>query len=81
VRVEVRLFATLATFLPPHGCEGAALLDVPAGSALGDVVRHLRIPADVERVCLVNGESADPDRPLREGDIVTLFPPLAGGRD
>jgi molybdopterin converting factor small subunit len=79
VRVEVRLFATLTAFLPPRSHQGAVVLDVPPGSTVHDVAERLGIPADLERVSLVNGGDATPDRPLRHGDIVTLFPPLAGG--
>jgi len=79
VRVEVRLFATLAAYLPPTSREGAVTLDVPAGSTVRDVMQHLGIPADLERVSLVNGGDASAGHALQSGDIVTIFPPLAGG--
>jgi molybdopterin converting factor small subunit len=79
LRVEVRLFATLTAFLPPPGRDGAVILDVPAGSTVHDVIQRLGIPADLERVSLVNGGDAGPARTLESGDVVTLFPPLAGG--
>jgi sulfur-carrier protein len=79
MRVEVRLFATLALFLPPGAREGTASLEVPETCTVRDVVHHLGIPPDLERVTLVNGGNATPERPLRPGDIVTVFPPLAGG--
>jgi len=81
VRIEVRLFATLMLFLPPEGREGAVVLDVPDGSTIRDVVTRLGIPADLERVTLINGGDSAPDAPLHAGDIVTIFPPLAGGRE
>ena len=79
MRIEVRLFATLVPYLPPGSRDGAIALDVPDGSTVREVVRRLRIPADLERVTLVNGADAAADAPLRAGDVVTLFPPLAGG--
>jgi molybdopterin converting factor small subunit len=79
VKVEVQLFATLAAFLPPDGREGVATLDVPDRSTVRDVIQRLGLPADLERVMLVNGGDAMPDRPLTSGDVVALFPPLAGG--
>jgi sulfur-carrier protein len=79
VRVEVRLFATLTLFLPPGGREGSATLDVPETSTVHDVVQRLGIPADLERVTLVNGGDATPERQLLPGDILTVFPPLSGG--
>jgi sulfur-carrier protein len=79
VRVEVRLFATLVPFLPPDSRDGAAVLEVPDGSTVHDVVRRLGIPADLERVTLLNGGDSAPDARLHSGDVVTVFPPLAGG--
>jgi len=79
VKVEVRLFATLVAFLPPETRDGAAHLDVPNGSTVRDIMRRLGIPADLERVTLVNGTDATPETPLHPSDVLTIFPPLAGG--
>jgi molybdopterin synthase sulfur carrier subunit len=79
VTVEVRLFATLTGFLPPGSDGGAATLDVPDGSTVGDVVRRLGIPPDMPAIVLVNGIDAETDRPLAPSDVLTMFPPLAGG--
>lgn len=79
MKVEVQLFATLAAYLPPDGREGAATLDVPDRSTVHDVIQRLGLPADLERVTLVNGGDATPDRSLSSGDVLALFPPLAGG--
>jgi len=79
VRVEVRLFATLVPFLPPDSHDGAAVLEIPEGSTVHDVVRRLGIPADLERVTLLNGGDSAPDARLHPGDVLTVFPPLAGG--
>lgn len=79
MRVEVRFFATLARYLPKDGEAGSAYLDLTEGSTVGDVGAALGIPQDFPRIVLVNGEDADEARRLRAGDVVTLFPPLAGG--
>jgi molybdopterin converting factor small subunit len=79
VRVEVRLFATFASYLPPGSGGGAAMIEMPAGSTVDDVAARLGIPSGLQRIVLVNGYDAGPDRCLSAGDIVTLFPPLAGG--
>ena len=55
-------------------------LDLPPGTTVGQVVHSLRIPADLERLTVVNGRDAAPEQPLVEGDVLSLFPPLAGGR-
>jgi len=78
VRVEVHLFATLSRFLPPEQ-RGSGALDVPEGSRVGDVAALLNIPETMPHMVLVNGEDAPADRRLAEGDVLDLFPPLAGG--
>ena len=81
MRVEVRLFATLATFLPPDGRDGAAEIEIPEGSTVTDVTRQLGIPPDLARVVLVHGRDLGSEAPLNSRDVVTIFPPLAGGVD
>lgn len=80
MRVEVHLFATLVSFLPPQSRNGGATLEIPEGSTVRDVVGRLGIPGDLDRVSLVNGQEAEPERTLLPGDVVTVFPPLMGGR-
>jgi sulfur carrier protein ThiS len=79
VRVEVRLFATLALFLPRGDSDGAITVDVPTDSTVHDVLERLGIPVELERVALVNGADAAADRSLHPGDVLTVFPPLVGG--
>ena len=78
--IEVRLFATLARFVPPRrSSPDSALLEVPDGSTVADVARALGIPDSLTWLALVNGREAGPQQGLVAGDVVTLFPPLAGG--
>jgi sulfur-carrier protein len=81
VRVQVQLFATLAPFLPPDGRQGVAMLEVAEESTVRDLIERLGLPTDLERVTLVNGGDAPPDLALHQGDVVAVFPPLAGGQD
>ena len=79
--VEVRLFATLASYLPPdRQGAGAAVVDVPSGATVNDVAGQLGIPETIARVALVNGQETGLERRLAAGDVVTLFPPLMGGQ-
>jgi hypothetical protein len=79
VQVEIHLFATLERYLPPDSRDGVAVLDVPEGSTAADVARRLGIPSGLERVLLINGREATPDRRLASGDVLDFYPPLAGG--
>jgi len=79
VTIEVHLFATLAQYLPPSSDGGRVVLDVPDGATVDDVARLLGIPDAMARLALVNGREVDPQEPLTALDVLTLFPPLAGG--
>jgi molybdopterin converting factor small subunit len=79
VTVEVRLFATLAPYLPPGSKDGLARVDVPDGATIAEVIRVLGIPSGLDRVLLLNGVEAEPEHPLSAGDVIDIFPPLAGG--
>lgn len=79
MKVEVHLTATLRAYLPAGTPGDAVVLDVPEGTTVDQVVHSLKIPPGVERLTVVNGRDASPDQELAEGDVVSLFPPLAGG--
>jgi molybdopterin converting factor small subunit len=42
-------------------------------------MRSLRIPDDLDRLQVVNGRDAVPEHILKDGDVLSAFPPLAGG--
>ena len=77
--VEVHLFATLTRYLPPGADEGRVFLDMPNDATIDDVVGRLGIPGTLARIALVNGREATPQTRLAPADVLTLFPPLAGG--
>ena len=81
MRVDVQLHATLATFLPPDSRDGVAMLDVADTATIADLIARLAIPEALSRVVLVNGHDVDDDTQLRAGDVVDIFPPLAGGSE
>ena len=78
MRIEVELFATLTRFVP-DARDGRATLDIPEGATVADVARRLGLPPGFDRVALVNGREADDAHVLSAGDVLTLYPPLAGG--
>ncbi len=79
MKIEVRLFANLARYLPPGTRGDGMTLEVPDGATVGEIVRRLAIPDELPGLLLVNGREARPDRPLRPGDVLSIVPPLAGG--
>jgi molybdopterin converting factor small subunit len=78
--VEVHLTATLRAYLPASTSGDNVVLDVPDGATVDQVIDSLRIPLELERLIVVNGRDAVPDQRLSDGDVLSVFPPLAGGR-
>jgi sulfur carrier protein len=74
MKIEVHLFATLR-----QGRIAKQPLDLPAGSRLADVPAALGIGRHEVTIRLLNGREAEWERPLGEGDTVSLFPPVGGG--
>lgn len=80
MKVAVHLTATLRAYLPPGSRGDRVVLDLPAGTTVDQVIHSLRIPSELERLTVVNGRDVTPDQALAEGDVLSVFPPLAGGR-
>jgi molybdopterin converting factor small subunit len=78
IRVEVRLFAYLRRYLPSDANGRCARWET-AASDVGAVAVELGIPSSAVGVVLLNGRHADTDTRLHDGDVVSFFPPIAGG--
>ncbi|MDE2180311.1 MAG: MoaD/ThiS family protein [candidate division NC10 bacterium] len=79
MKVEVSLYGTLAQYLP-KGTQGrTVIVDCSEGATVWQVIDQLGIPKPYPTMLLVNGIHADPGSPLKDGDLLALFPPLAGG--
>ncbi|MDF1555579.1 MAG: MoaD/ThiS family protein [Deferrisomatales bacterium] len=55
------------------------LVDLPSAASARDVLDHLGVPEQAAKVVLVDGRTQPLDAPLRDGQTVTVFPPLEGG--
>ncbi len=74
MKITVKLFATLRDFGPKY-----SEIEFPENVKLKDIRDYFNIPDDMPLIRLVNGEFANDDYPLKDGDTVSLFPPIAGG--
>ena len=80
MRIELRLFASLRKQLPPGSPRGKCALDLPEEATIGDVLQRMDIPRPSAQMVLVNGDhDRDFDRVLHDGDVLSIFPPVAGG--
>ena len=74
MKVEVRLFATLR-----QNRFRNRELDAPEQGTVEEVLRQLHIDSQEVAILLVNGRDATIGQPLHDGDVVSLFPLVAGG--
>jgi molybdopterin converting factor small subunit len=79
VRVWLKLFATFRQYLPPEAKGSAVELEVPAGTRVSELLSGAGVPQEESPMILVNGRGVDPAQVLVEGDVVAVFPAMAGG--
>jgi uncharacterized protein with PIN domain len=72
--VTVRFYEELNEFLPDDRRRRPFAVDVPPGSTTKAMIEGLGVPHTEVDLVLVNGESADFARQLREGDLVSVYP-------
>lgn len=79
MEITLKLFATLRDYLPAGSKDNAMTLSLGKGAAIGDVLKTISIPEDIKLTIFVNGVHADKGRVLEQGDVLAVFPPIAGG--
>jgi molybdopterin converting factor small subunit len=77
--VRVKLHAILRKFLPPGSVDNTAVLEVPAGATVSDVITRLGIPEKHAGMLVCGDEYLKPESPLHDDQELSIFPPLAGG--
>ncbi len=79
MRVVVKLFANFREYLPAGSEKYSCTLDLEEGTTIGQVLERLKIPASMPLIPLVNGIHGKTEDPLQPGDVLSVFPPVAGG--
>ena len=72
--IEIRLFATLR-----DGRDKIIKLDPNSFTDDGDVLKHLSICPEDVAIYLINGRHSNLDAPIKDGDVIAIFPPVGGG--
>jgi molybdopterin converting factor small subunit len=79
MNIEVKLFANFREFLPPGFRGYSVFLDVEEGTTIGQILEMLKIPESIPMITLVNGIHQKFEDPMHANDVLSLFPPVAGG--
>jgi molybdopterin converting factor small subunit len=79
MRVSVKLLATYRKLLPEGATGNTCIIEIPDDSSYTAVLAYFSLENDEASVILVNGRTPDPQDRLSEGDVVCIFPSMAGG--
>lgn len=79
MEVTLKLFSSLREYLPAGSESNSARLGPPPGSTIGSALDGLGVPPDKTLIILRNSVHADRDDELFDGDVIAVFPPIAGG--
>lgn len=79
MKIELRLYASLAAFMPEQTGGKSLTMEVSDGTTIRDLLQQLKVPKKQIKVIFLNGIHADDGDILKEGDRVGIFPAVAGG--
>jgi len=79
LHVTLKLLGPFRSLAGALDTDGSRAIQLAPGSCLGDALLCAELPADVPRIVLLNGTQRSDDPELAEGDIITVFAPIAGG--
>jgi sulfur carrier protein ThiS len=84
MQITFKLYASLTEFLPAERrTSNQVTLDVAEGAAIAQVIEPFGLPMKMVHLVLINGVYVPPaeraTRVLREGDVLAIWPPIAGG--
>ncbi len=84
MNITLKLFASLTDYLPPASkYTNIVELDIAPDSTITQLVEQHRLPEKQVHLVLVNGSYIAPEqrasRTLQEGDVLAIWPPIAGG--
>lgn len=84
MKIVFKLYATLTDYLPPEARSGNRVeLEVAADATIADVIAPYGLPMKLVHLVLVNGHYVAPEaratRTFQDGDVLAIWPPIAGG--
>ena len=84
MNITFKLFATLTDYLPPEARRSNQVtLDVAQDATISQIIEPFGMPPKLVHLVLVNGKYIKPEdrgtTTLVEGDVLAIWPPVAGG--
>jgi len=84
ISVTVKLYASLAAHLPAEArSTNAHPIQVAVDASVAQTLAPYSLPPELTKLVLVNGHYIPPEERashrLKEGDVIAVWPPIAGG--
>lgn len=84
MNITFKLFATLTDYLPAESRRSNQIaLTVDADASIAQIIEPFGMPPKLVHLVLVNGKYIAPEvrgtTTLSEGDVLAIWPPVAGG--
>ncbi len=79
MKLEICLYASLASLLPEKTGSNSCVMEVADGISVEALLTQLNIPLHVPKIIFLNGIHAELSNTLKDGDRLAVFPPIAGG--
>ncbi len=84
MHITFKLYASLTDYLPPAHRNGNQMpLAVADGATIAQIIEPFQLPMKMVHLVLINGHYIAPEvrasRALVEGDVLAIWPPIAGG--
>ena len=54
-------------------------MEIDGHTRVQNILLRLKIPEEMPKIILVNGIHGKEDQVLKDGDVLSVFPPVAGG--
>jgi molybdopterin synthase sulfur carrier subunit len=84
MKVKFKLFATLSDYLPQPNQSNSVDLEITPETTVQALIEQYQLPPQMCHLVLVNGFYISPveraTTTLKEGDVLAIWPPIAGGK-
>jgi len=81
LKVTYKLFANFRDLVPEAAANGRLEMELPNNCDIKMALEKIGVETDGGKAALIiiNGRVVQEDNPVRDGDEISVFPPLVGG--
>ena len=76
MQIEVRLYSTMAKYVPLNTRDTLFKLEIQPGTKVEDILSLLKIPESDQKIMLINGKIVESKKRLQPEDVCNILLPL-----